>query len=84
AYVLLRLTCNWDTYPAPIQKAGHPLIITQNGKPAGVLLAPSDYDELVYKKAFVDSVNRGISDTESGNVYSTKELKAALNARRSM
>lgn len=67
-----------------IQKAGHPLIITQNGKPTGVLLAPGDYDELVYKKAFVDSVNRGISDTESGNVYSTKELKAALNARRSM
>jgi len=23
-----------------IQKAGHPLIITQNGKPAGVLLSP--------------------------------------------
>jgi len=67
-----------------IQKAGHPLIITQNGKPAGVLLAPSDYDELVYKKDFVDSVSRGISDTESGNVYSTKELKAALNARRNM
>jgi len=67
-----------------IQKAGHPLIITQNGKPAGVLLAPSDYDELVYKKAFVDSVNRGISDTENGNVHSTRELKAALNARRSM
>ena len=67
-----------------IQKAGYPLIITQNGKPAGVLLAPSIYDELVYKKAFVDSINRGISDTESGNVYSTKELKATLNARRSM
>ena len=50
-----------------IQKAGHPLIITQNGKPAGVLLSPSDYDELVYKKAFLDSVSRGISDTESGN-----------------
>jgi prevent-host-death family protein len=67
-----------------IQKVGHPLIITQNGKPAGVLLSPSDYDELVYKKAFLDSVSRGISDTESGNIYSTKELKAALNARRSM
>ena len=39
-----------------IQKAGHPLIITQNGKPAGVLLSPTDYDELVYKKAFLDSV----------------------------
>jgi antitoxin YefM len=67
-----------------IQKAGHPLIITQNGKPAGVLLSPGDYDELVYKKAFLDSVSRGISDAESGNVYSTKELKAALSERRRM
>jgi antitoxin YefM len=67
-----------------IQKAGHPLIITQNGRPAGVLLSPSDYDELVYKKDFLDSVSKGISDTESGNVYSTEELKAALSARRSM
>ncbi|PIP36938.1 MAG: prevent-host-death protein [Desulfobacterales bacterium CG07_land_8_20_14_0_80_52_14] len=66
-----------------IQKGGHPLIITQNGKPAGVLLSPSEYDDLIYKKAFFDSVGRGIADTESGNVYSTKELKAALIERRS-
>ncbi len=66
-----------------IQKAGHPLIITQNGKPVGVLLSPSDYDELVYKKEFLDSVGRGIADTETGNVYSAKELKAALIERRS-
>jgi len=51
------------------------LIITQNGKPAGVLLSLGDYDELVYKKAFLDSVEREIADAESGNVYSTKELK---------
>jgi antitoxin YefM len=65
-----------------IQKAGHPLIITQNGKPAGVLLSPGDYDELVYKKAFLDSVGKGILDAESGKVYSTKELKAELRERR--
>ncbi len=65
-----------------IQKAGHPLVITQNGKPAGVLLSPGDYDELVYKKEFLDSVGRGMADAESGNVYNTKELKAALIDRR--
>ncbi len=65
-----------------IQKAGHPLIITQNGKPAGVLLSPADYDELVHKKAFLDSVGNGIADAENENVYSTKELKAALLERK--
>ena len=42
------------------------------------------YSVTLDKKAFLDSVSRGILDSESGNVYSTKELKAALNARRSM
>jgi prevent-host-death family protein len=66
-----------------IQNTGHPLIITQNGKPAGVLLSPSDYDELVYKKSFLDSVGRGLANAESGQVYSTRELKAALIERKS-
>jgi len=65
-----------------IQNTGHPLVITQNGRPAGVLLSPSEYDELVYKGHFLDSVNRGLSDAESGNVYSTKELKKELDERR--
>ena len=62
---------------------GHPLIITQNGKPAGVLLSPGDYDDLVYKKSFLDSIGRGISDAESGKTYHTEEVRAALTARRS-
>ena len=66
-----------------LQNAGHPLIITQNGKPAGVLLSPADYDELVYKKSFLDSVGKGISDAESGRTYRTPDVKAALIARRS-
>jgi antitoxin YefM len=65
-----------------LQNSGHPLIITQNGKPAGVLLSPKDYDELVYRTSFLDSVNRGISDVENKRTYSAKEIKAALNVRR--
>ena len=66
-----------------VQNTGHPLVITQNGRPAGVLISPSEYDELGHKKLFLNSVNRGISDIESGNVYSTKELKEELKERRS-
>jgi prevent-host-death family protein len=65
-----------------LKSTGHPLIITQNGKPAGVLLSPSDYDELVYKKSFLDSIGRGIADAESGKVYRTAEVRTALRARR--
>ena len=66
-----------------LKSAGHPLIITQNGRPAGVLLSPHDYDELVYRKSFLDSVGRGISDAENGRTYRTEEIRAALAARRS-
>ena len=65
-----------------LRNTGHPLIITQNGRPAGVLLSPKDYDELVYNKSFLDSVGRGITDADSGRTYRTKELRAALTSRR--
>jgi prevent-host-death family protein len=65
-----------------LRSTGHPVIITQNGKPAGVLLSPEDYDELVYRKSFLDSVGRGISDADSGRTYPAKELRAALSSRR--
>ncbi|AMV72064.1 hypothetical protein JCM30471_05650 [Desulfuromonas carbonis] len=65
-----------------IRESGHPLVITQNGKPAGVLLSPEDYDELVYRKAFLDSVARGIADADAGKSYGSDEVKAALAARR--
>ena len=66
-----------------LKNTGQPVIITQNGKPAGVLLSPEDYDELVYKKAFLDSIGRGIADAESGKTYRTEQAQSLLKARRS-
>ena len=65
-----------------IRERGHPLVITQNGKPAGVLLSPSEYDELVYKKLFVESVDRGLADADAGRVRTTKEVREELKKRR--
>ncbi len=59
-----------------------PMVITQNGKPAGVVLSPEDYDELIYQKSFIESVYRGLTDVEKGNVYTTEQLKAELEKRR--
>jgi prevent-host-death family protein len=69
-------------YLTNVHTTGHPLVITQNGKPAGVLISPAEYDDLVYKKSFIESVHRGLSDVESGQVYSTPELKEELRKRR--
>jgi len=69
-------------YLTEVNTTGHPLVITQNGKPAGVLISPAEYDELVYKKLFIESVNRGLSDVKAGKVYSTAEVKEELQKRR--
>ncbi|MBA4366375.1 MAG: prevent-host-death protein [Desulfobacterium sp.] len=65
-----------------IQNTGRPLIITQNGKPAGVLLSPTDYDDLVYRKSFLDSVERGILDADSGRTFSTEKMNVKLADQR--
>jgi len=65
-----------------VRETGHPLVITQNGRPAGVLLSPAEYDELIHNKLFIDSIDRGISDANSGNVYSTDQLREELEKRR--
>lgn len=49
-----------------VQATGHPLIITQNGRPAGVLLSPIEYDNLVYRRQFIESVEQGLAAAESG------------------
>ena len=58
------------------------LIITQNGKPAGVLISPSEFDSLQETKEFLNSVSLGLSDSESGEVLSTAQLKKQLQKHR--
>lgn len=67
-----------------LQTSGHPLIITQNSRPAGVLLSTADYDELVCRKSFLDAIERGMADAEGGRTQTTDELRKSLQARRSV
>jgi len=69
-------------YLRNIKSTGRPMVITQNGKPAGVLLSPDDYDELVYQKSLIESINRGLSDVKNGDVYTTEDLRKELERRR--
>ncbi len=65
-----------------VQATGHPLIITQNGRPAGVLLSPVEYDNLVYRKQFIESVEQGLAAADSGAVYSTEEVRKMFAEKR--
>ncbi|MCP5109996.1 MAG: type II toxin-antitoxin system Phd/YefM family antitoxin, partial [bacterium] len=58
------------------------LVITQNGRPAGVLLAPAEYDRLREQQRFLESVAAGIADADAGRVMTTAELQSRLAERR--
>ena len=70
-------------YLKEIQYKHNSLIITQNGKPAGVLISPSVFDDLRQTKLFIDSISRGLSDSEKGEVLSTSQLRSELKRTRS-
>jgi antitoxin YefM len=65
-----------------VQATGHPLIITRNGRPAGVLLSPVEYDNLVYRRQFIESVEQGLAAAESGEVYRTEEIRKMFAEKR--
>ena len=69
-------------YLKDLQTRKNSLIITQNGKPAGVLVSPEEFDELRESKLFIDSISRGLANSENGEVLSTSQLRTELIKHR--
>lgn len=63
-----------------LKETHRPLVITQNGRPAAVMLRPEDFDALVERQRFVESVERGLRDVEEGRTYTEEEVEARLMA----
>jgi len=61
-----------------MKESNRPVSITQNGKAAGVLLTPNEYDRLMENQEFLSSVKRGLSDISEGRTFSDKELDKEL------
>ena len=58
-----------------------PVVITQNGKAAGVLLSPAAYDALTERLHFIDSVEAGLADIEAGRVSPHADVVANMRRR---
>ena len=59
-----------------------PMVITQNGRPAGVLLSPADYDQLTERHLFIESIAAGLVDAEEGRLLNGQELQTELQLAR--
>ena len=58
---------------------GRPVVITQHGRPAGVLLSPEEYDRLRQHDRFLEAVHEGLADAEAGRTISDEDLGAGLD-----
>lgn len=65
-----------------IAASGQPVVITLNGKPAGVLLSPSEFDRIQERERFLASVAAGVADANAGRVMSSAALRKRLSGRR--
>jgi len=73
---------NLANYLKEINNKRNSLIITQNGKPAGVLISPVEFDELRQTRLVIDSVSRGLSDSENGELFSASQLRSEIKKSR--
>jgi len=65
-----------------VAETGQPLVITVNGKPAGVVLSPREFDRLQERQRFLESVGAGLADADAGRLMNSGELKRRLAERR--
>jgi len=65
-----------------VAATGHPIVITQNGKEAGVLLSPSQFDELTERNRFLAAVDDGLADADAGRVHAHEDVVAEMRRRR--
>lgn len=72
------------TLLARVGTSSQPLLITQNGKPAAVLLSPAEFDRLQEQEAarFVAAVERGLQDAIHGRTMTTAKAKSRLGLKR--
>ncbi|MFH0342911.1 MAG: type II toxin-antitoxin system Phd/YefM family antitoxin [Chromatiales bacterium] len=58
-----------------LNSAQRPIVITQNGKPAAVLLSPAEFDRLNEQARFIVAVQEGLADEAAGRVIDDEELE---------
>ena len=62
---------------------GAPLIITQNGRPAGVLLSPAEFDRMRERERFLEAVAEGLAAADAGRTLDTAEVRRKVEEHRS-
>jgi prevent-host-death family protein len=65
-----------------LAQSGETLVITQNGKAAGVLMSPQAYDELTERAHFMAAVLEGLEDVRTGRLIPHERVRKSLARAR--
>jgi prevent-host-death family protein len=63
-----------------LREGRRPLIITRNGKPAGVLITPEEFDRIRERDRFIEAVSTGLADSVAERVLDDHEMEERLDA----
>ena len=64
-----------------IAQTGAPVVITQNGRAAAVLMSPGEFDALTERARFLQAVAEGMADSEDGRVTDHQSMVAEMTSR---
>jgi prevent-host-death family protein len=63
-----------------LQESQRPVVITQNGRPAAVLITPEEFDAFHERERFMAAVREGLADIEAGRLLDPEEVRRQLDA----
>jgi prevent-host-death family protein len=64
-----------------IAQTGAPIVITQNGRAAAVLVSPGEFDALTERGRLLQAVAEGIADADRGRLTDHESMVAEMISR---
>lgn len=58
----------------------NPMVITQNGRPACVVMSPAEFDRMRERQAFLEAVAQGLAGLDAGQAMDDEDLGQVLDA----
>lgn len=64
-----------------VREAGRPIVITQNGRPAAVLLAPEAFDRLVDRRKLTAAAEPDLTESSTESIVADEDLESLVSGR---
>jgi len=61
-----------------LKDSQRPVVITQNGRPAAVLITPEEFDRMHERESFLAAVREGLADADAGRLVGDEEVERIL------